>query len=246
MPPPPGGAAGKKPPPPPPKPKAVKLTKVTRKSDGFSAGGKHAEAESFKDDHRQALAVASANFAGVGMAFEKRVWQFQAFRDIFLDSYLCSNIGAMLPDDEAKRPARPIEKRLYSETFRFLVRVMQDVAARVPDLAKPLGIIAESLLAGQSLVDSSPIAVASAAQLHAACADIVNRVKALHSAFLIIPIGWTIPASKNSPHPEGHIMFLTISKDGGHSGMGGKGTCTVALTNTNKDPGFGMEEYHRK
>ncbi len=39
-------------------------------------------------------------------------------------------------------------------------------------------------------------------------------------------------------------MFLTISKDGGHQGMGGKGTCTVALTNTVKDPGFGMEEYH--
>ncbi len=63
---------------------------------------------------------------------------------------------------------------------------MQDVASRVPDLAAPLGVVAESLLSGQSLVDSSPVAASSAAQLHSACSDIVNRVKSLHNTFCIV------------------------------------------------------------
>lgn len=237
MPPPPRGAKGKKAPPPPPKPKAKKLTKKTRASvhDDFD-GSSQASPPRTAD----ALSAASANFAAVGTAFEKQVWHFQAFRDLFMDSYLCNNLEALTADKQ--KPVRPLEKRLYSETFRFFVRVMQDVASRVPDFAKQLGTVAESLLSGQSLMDSAPIGVASASQLHSACADIVNRVKALHGAFVIVPIGWTRPS--NGPHPEGHIMFLTISKDGGHSGLGGSGTCTVALTNTAKDPGFGMQEYH--
>jgi hypothetical protein len=107
------------------------VARSSRQNDSFGGGGGGGGGSA---DAAAALAVASASFASSGMAFEKSVWHFAAFRDIFLDSYLSSTIDAMRPD--TPRPAVPLEKRVYSETYRFLVRVVQDVASRCSDLNK--------------------------------------------------------------------------------------------------------------
>ncbi len=131
-------AEGKKaPPPPPPKPaeKKAAVTRQTTSGDssfdnggagsgggGGGGGGAGKSTVGGGSGGGGALAAAAANFAGLGMAFEKKVWQFQAFRDLFLDSYLCSHIAATAPSASADtgvtlgapppKAARPVDKRL--------------------------------------------------------------------------------------------------------------------------------------